>query len=466
MMNNMTLKTTKPTHQVTRRDFLRSSAVLAAAAFGVPNIVPSSVFGQNAPSNRITLGVIGCGNQSPIDIAQFLKNDDCQIVAVCDVNKASHGYKTERQFLGREPVRDLVNQLQAKRTGASQSKGCDLYADFREVLARKDIDAVAIIAPDHWHAVMTVLAARAGKDIYCQKPLTLTIGEGRHMIQAVRQHRRILQPGSQWRSTAHIRRACELVRNGRIGKLLRVETLVAENNFAGPGPGWKEMPVPEGFDYDLWLGPAPKAPYHKDRCFYRFRFILDYSGGQTTNFGAHSNGIAHWGMGADDTGPVEVEDLGAEFPPKGDLYNTPSKVAFRARYASGVVLECKSDKIAFGVKFIGTDGWLSVGYTGIRCEPAGIKDSVITDREIRLPASENHYRNFIECVKSRQDPVEPVETGHRTATLCHLGNLAMVLKRTLKWDPKREVILGDAEAAKLTERPLRVPWSCDMPLKA
>ena len=450
---------------LTRRDFLRSSTVLTAAALAGAYIVPNSVFGQNAPSNRITLGVIGCGNQSTVDIPEWLKNDDCQIVAVCDVNKASFGYKTEKQFLGREPQRDFVNQFYAKKAASGQFKGCDMHTDFREVLARKDIDAVAIIAPDHWHAVMTILAAKAGKDIYCQKPLTLTIRDGQEMIKAVRQHKRILQTGSQYRSNATIRQACELVRNGRLGKLQRVETYIAENNFTGPGPGWKAMPVPEGFDYDFWLGPAPKAPYHSDRCLYRFRFILDYSGGQTTNFGCHSNDVAHWGMGADHTGPVEIEDLGAEFPPKGDLFNTPTKVAFRARYANGVVLECKTDKLSFGAKFEGTDGWLRVVGKSIECEPASIKDSKIGDNEPRLPVSQNHYRNFLDCVKSRQDPIEPVEVGHRTASLCHLGNSAMILKRRIKWDPVKEEIIGDAEAAKMIARPLRAPWSYGMPLK-
>lgn len=454
----MKMNKSKMKSQLSRRDFLRSSAALTAAALAGPHIVPSSVFGQNAPSNRINLAIIGCGNQSTIDMAEFLKNDDCRIVAVCDVNRGSFGYKTDKQFLGREPQRDYVNRFYAGKTASGNYKGCDMYSDFRDVLARKDVDAVAIITPDHWHSVMTVLAARAGKDIYCQKPLTLTVAEGKSMIQAVRKHRRVLQTGSQYRSNAMMRRACELVRNGRIGKLQRVETYVAANNFNGPGPGWKPMPIPEGFDYDFWLGPAPDAPYHYDRCLYRFRFVLAYSGGQTTNFGCHSNNIAHWGMGVDDTGPVEIENLGAEFPPKGDLFDTPTKVAFRARYASGVTLDCITDPLSFGAKFEGTEGWLRVTSRGIVTEPAGIKDSVIGDSEIRLPVSENHYRNFLDCVKSRQDPMEPVETGHRTATLCHLGNIAMILNRKIRWDPGAEKIIGDAEASKMLSRPLRGPW--------
>lgn len=461
----MTMKASRTSSQLSRRDFLRFSTALTVTTLAVPTVVPSSVFGQNAPSKRITLGIIGCGNQSTVDIPEWLKNDDCQVVAVCDVNKASYGYRSEKQFLGREPQRNLVNQFYAKKSPSGQFKGCDLYNDFRDVLARKDIDAVAIITPDHWHAVMTVLAARAGKDIYCQKPLTLTVREGQDMIKAVREHKRILQTGSQYRSHPTMRQACELVRNGFLGKLQRIETYVAENNFSGPGPGWKEMPVPEGFDYDLWLGPAPKVPYHKDRCFYRFRFILDYSGGQTTNFGCHSNDLAHWAMGVDGIGPLEVEDLGAEFPPKGDLFTTPTKVAFRARYANGVVLECKTDPLSFGAKFIGSDGWLRVTSKGIECEPVGIKDAQIPENGTHFPVSQNHYRNFLDSVKSRQEPIEPVEVGHRTASLCHLGNIAMILKRKLKWDPAKEEIVGDDEAARMLARPLRAPWRYDMPLK-
>ena len=444
-----------------RRDFLRSAAAgaLGVAAGGVPLVVPASVFGQNAPGSRVTLGVIGCGNQSTVDLPEWLKEPDCQVVAVCDVNQASYGYRDKKQFLGRKPQRDFVNRFYAEKHASGQYQGCELYSDFREVLARKDIDAVAIITPDHWHAVMTILAARAGKDIYCQKPLTLTIRDGQEMSRAVRQHKRILQTGSQWRSNAEIRRACELVRNGRLGKLKRVETYVAENNFKGPGPGWKAMPVPAGFDYEFWLGPAPRAPYQADRCLYKFRFIRDYSGGQTTNFGAHSNDVAQWAMGTDGTGPVEVEDLGAEFPPEGDLFNTPTKVAFRARYANGVELVCKTDPAGFGARFEGSEGWLQVGYRGIVNGSAGVKDWKPGGNDVRLYESANHYRNFLDCVKSRKEPIEPVETGHRTATLCHLGNLAMLLRRKLKWDPEKERIVGDEEAAGMVTRPMREPWT-------
>ncbi len=439
-----------------RRDFLRSTAALAVA-FGAPHIVPSSVFGKDSPSNRIALAIIGCGNQSTVDLPEWLKNDDCQIITVCDVNRASHGYRDDKQFLGREPQRDFVNKFYAKKTGNDSFKGCDACTDFRDVLARKDVDAVAIITPDHWHAVMTIMAAEAGKDIYCQKPLSLTVRDGQEMIKAVRKHNRILQCGSQWRSKAHIRQACELVLNGRIGKLQRVESFVAENNFKGPGPGWKPEPVPEGFDYNFWLGPAPQAPYHNLRCFYKFRFILDYSGGQTTNFGHHSNGVVRWGVG-DDAFPVEFEDQGSEWPEKGDLFTTPTKVSFRARFSNGVELLCKTDKKSFGIRFEGSDGSLEINSKSFQTNPASLKDSVIGGNDKRLYVSENHYRNFLDAVKSRKDGVEPVETGHRTSMLCHLGNIAMFLKRKIKFDPQTEQIVGDDEAARMLSRPLRGPW--------
>ena len=443
----------------TRRQFLRSSALIGGTALVAPTILPSSVFGANAPSKRVTLGIIGCGNQATVDLPEFFKNDDCQVIAVCDVNKASFGYKTPRQFLGREPVRDLINGFYAKSQRSGLFKGCDVYSDFRELLARKDLDAVTIIAPDHWHAIMTIHAAAAGKDIYCQKPLGLTVRDGQEMIKAVRRHKRILQTGSQYRSYAIVRRACEIVRSGRLGKIKRVESYVAANNFKGPGPGWKSAPVPAGFDYNFWLGPAPDAPYHPDRCLYKFRFIREYSGGQTTNFGAHSNDIVQWALGMDDTGPVEFSDRGSEFPPAGDLFNTAIKVNFRARYANGVELDCFTDKRSFGARFEGTDGWLFVNGKDIEASSPAIKDAVIGPNEPRLPVSENHYRNFIDCVKSRQEPIEPVEVGHRTASLCHLGNIAMLLKRPIKWDPKKEEIVGDAEASRLLAPPLRDPWS-------
>ena len=280
----------RPASRVSRRQFLQGvGAALGAAA--LPTIVPATVFGAAAPSNRIHVGFIGCGNQSEIDLPAFLGQDDAQVLAVCDVNTASGGYRVPTQFLGRKPAQEKVNAYYAAGKSSGKYQGCKAYNDFREILARPDIDVVALVVPDHWHALMTVMAAKAGKDIYCEKPLSLCLRHGRTMVEAVRKHQRVLQTGTHYRSSPGVRLACELVRNGRIGKLQRIMAYVAENNAVDPGPGWKPMPVPEGFDYEFWLGPAPRVPYHKDRCFYRFRFNLDYSGGQTTNFGTHTNDL-------------------------------------------------------------------------------------------------------------------------------------------------------------------------------
>ena len=468
----MHLSTRTTRMRLTRRKFLRRIAGTAAACC-VPAIVPASVLGALAPSNRIHVGMIGMGNQSTVDLPAFLQQDDVQMVAICDVNTASHGYCTPQQFLGRKPGLDAVNAYYAKKTDAGQYKGCDAYVDFREVIGRPDIDAVALVVPDHWHALMTVMAAKAGKDIYCEKPLSLTIRDGQAMVKAVREHKRVLQTGSMWRSNETVHKLCELVRNGRIGQVKRIVTEVAENNFKGPGPGWKPMPVPEGFDYPMWLGPAPLAPYHKDRCFYRFRFILDYSGGQTTNFGAHSHGIAQCALGTDNSGPVEFEDLDSQWPEPGDLFTTPVKIHFRARYANGVELECKTSKRGFGARIEGTEGWLEFAGAGLQASSESLKDSKIGPEEIHLPVgiknqpkngyshsmSYDHVRNFLDCIKSREDPLECVEAGHRTASICHLGNIAMKLHRKIRWEPEQEQIVGDPEAAALLSRPMRAPWT-------
>jgi hypothetical protein len=291
------------------------------------------------------------------------------------------------------------------------------------------------------------------------------------MVKAVRKHKRILQTGSQFRSSPSNRFCCELVRNGRIGRLLRIQTFLATNNFTGPGPGWRPMPVPPGFDYEMWLGPAPWAPYHADRCLYRFRFILDYSGGQMTNFGAHSNDIAQWGNATDGTGPTEIEGLEAEWPPKGSLFNTALRSRFRARYANGVELICQTGEPRMGARFEGTEGWVQFGFGGLKAEPESLLKSKIGPNEIHVEQSlpertedvygnylPDHVRNFLNAVKARQDPIAPVEIGHRTASLCHLGNIAIQLMRKLQWDPEKEQFVGDDEANAMLSRPLSAPW--------
>jgi hypothetical protein len=448
---------TSPANQpakTSRRRFLKTAAASAIA----PTIAPRVVFGAAAPSNRINVALIGAGNQSRVDLPSILKNDDVQVVAVCDVNRGSYGYARPEHFLGREPARKKVDEYYAQKTRSGTYKGCDATADFREILARDDVDAVMIILPDHWHALATVKACEAGKDVYCQKPMSLTIHDGQEMIKAVRKHKRIFQTGSQYRSNAVVRRVCELVRNGRIGEVQRA-TAIVNGSTNGPAPGWKAMPVPDGFDYDTWLGPAPQAPYHIDRCLYRFRFHLDYSGGQITNTGAHSNDIVQWALGTDGTGPVEFEDIGSVWPPPGYLYTTATKTAFRARHANGIELICRTEDPGFGARFEGTEGWIQYSYNKITASSDAILDSVIGPDEIHLPVSDNHYRNWLDAVKSRQDPIEPVEVGHRTVSICHCGNIAMRLKRKVQWDPESETFVNDDEANQMLRRPYRAPWS-------
>jgi len=454
----------------TRRRFLKT-AVAAAGAFCVPSVVPARVLGTGAPSNRINVGLIGCGHQSQRIVPSFLVHDDVQMLAVCDVNRQGVGYYWPDQVLGRETARQWVNEHYAQKTGSGQRGNCDAYVDFRELLERSDIDAVAIVVPDHWHALIAIAAMRAGKDVYCEKPLALTVHQGRQMVKAVRKYKRVFQTGAQFRSSPNVRRACELVRNGRLGEIRRVRTWVAPNSFEGPGPGWKPMPVPDGFDYDFWLGPAPKAPYHVERCFHRWRYILDYSNGQTVNFGAHTNDIAQWALNMDRTTPVEFEDNGSEFLPKGSLFTTASKTAFRARYANGIELLCET-RNSSATKFEGTEGRLEITLGGsMKTFPENLKDSVVGPNEIHLAQSNpgrkenvrkhidaDHVRNFLDAVKNRQDPIEPVEVGHSTASLCILGNIAQILKRKFTWDPVAERSPDDEEANRMLSRTMREPW--------
>lgn len=447
----------KADQTITRRNLLQRTAAGAVATLGAPWVVPPTVFGALAPSNRINIGCIGTGNMGFVDLQGLMHQDDTQIVAVCDVNRGSYGYKTATQFLGREPARKRVDNYYAGKKRSGIYKGCDMYNDFRELLARDDVDAVSVTTPDHWHAIPTMMAARAGKHVYCQKPLSLTIAEGRAMVEAVRRYGVTLQTGSQHRSKETMRFACELVRNGRIGRVKRVLTSLGRHGLRTDISTWQPTPVPEGFDYDLWLGPAPWAPHHKSRCFYTFRFIQDYSGGETTNTGAHKFDIVQWGLGTERTGPAEIEDLGSEFPETG-LFDTVSRIHFRARYANGVELLCTPGGIGGAARFEGTEGSVQADWSSLRTNPESLKDTVIGPNEIHLPKSSDHKRNFLDCIKSGRDPIAPVEVGHRSASVCHLANIAMKLKRKLHWDPDRERFINNDEANRLLSKPLRSPW--------
>jgi predicted dehydrogenase len=422
-------------HSVSRRCFVRASA----AALGFPTIVPARVLGADAPSKKITMGMIGVGSHGfDHNMAAYLRQPDARIVVVCDV---------DRRYLLR--AQRSVN----KKYG---SEDCAATTDFREVLARKDIDAVMISTPDHWHTLMSVLAVRAGKDVQCEKP-TLTIDEGKILIAEVRKHQKVFQTSTEDRSVPVYHRMAELVRNGRIGKLQRIEVVLPRQPMHPGDP--TPQPVPPELDYDMWLGPAPEAPYTRDRVHYNFRWIKDYSGGIIPDWGTHLFDTAQWANDTERGGPVEVEGTGT-FWNEG-LFNTVKDYDLTYRYANGVVMTCVPGNPS--IKFIGSSGW--VGNTGWRgpleASAPEILNSVIEPSEIRLRTnSEGEHRDFLDCVKSRQDPYFPVDIGHRVATVCHLGNLAVELGRKLKWDPVVEQFPGDDQANELRKvRAMRKSWS-------
>ncbi|MBI4605917.1 MAG: Gfo/Idh/MocA family oxidoreductase, partial [Planctomycetes bacterium] len=412
-------------------------------ALAAPLIVPATALGRGgavAPSERIAMACIGVGGRGQANLGAFHARKDVAIVAICDVDSAHRRAALER-------------------TGLKPDAGSN---DFREVLARRDVDAVMVATPDHWHALISIAAVKAGKDVYCEKPLAGSIAEGQALVKAVREHKRVLQCGTQRRSMAGCRFACELVRNGRIGKLRRIEVGVP-GQFAVSG-GYTGLeppgPVPEGFDYEMWLGPAPGAPYTAARCHFNFRWILDYSPGYITDWGAHYLDIAQWGNGSDESGPVEVEAHDVGFREKG-IYDAPERFRIVYTYASGVqaVLTATTDRSLWGMKFVGESGSVSVESNDVVTEPASLKTTAIGPAEVRLRESSDHYGDFIECVRSRARTAAPVEVGHRSASICHLGAIAAVLKRKLRWDPAAERFLDDDEANRRTARKLREPWT-------
>jgi predicted dehydrogenase len=450
---------------INRRGFLKWATSVATGSIGFPHIIGSSAMGKAgtvAPSNRITLGCIGMGGQGTYDMTGFLWHSDVQVVAVCDVNKESSNYDAFYQFegstAGREPARQRVEIHYAKQKPAGTYKGCDTYADFRELLARDDIDAILIAVPDQWHAITAVMAARAGKDVYAEKPLAYTIAEGRAICDAVKRYGIVWQTGSQQRSDGRFRRACELVRNGRIGKVHTVKVGLPYGNSIS-GISTKPEPVPEGFDYDMWLGPAPLAPYCPGRCHWNWRWISDYSGGQITDWAGHHIDIAHWGMGTEYSAPVEIEGWG-KFPNgKDGLYDTAESYRFVCKYAEGFTMIVADNwQLTQGVRFEGTEGWIFISRENFEAEPKSILDSVIRPNEIHLYESNDHIGNFIDCVKSRSQTAAPAEVAHHSIMVGHLGVIAVKMGRKLNWDPKKERFINDEEADRLLSRPMRSPW--------
>jgi predicted dehydrogenase len=420
---------------LTRRNFLKAAGCLAAA-FAVPEFVPSSVLGQSAPGNLITIGIIGTGSQGLLNLKDFLHKPGAKVLAVCDVD-----------YQHREQARKMA------RLAEDSS-----YNDFRELLSRQDIDAVVVSTPDHWHALVSIAAVEAGKDVYCEKPLAFNVAEGRALCDAVKRYGRVLQTGSHQRSDKNFRLACELVRNGRIGKLHTIKVEIPENSQPNPLT-WNVTRPPERLDYDLWLGPAPFRPYIEKGCHYNWHFLYDYGGGQLTNWGAHMLDIAQWGNGSDLTGPVEVKGTG-EFSKEG-LFETPLRYDIEYTYSNGVRLLCRTgrpDGPETHVRFEGSDGWIFVSRDRFLSSPASLAQSQTSPGEVRLYRSIDHHQNFLDCVRLRTRPAVDVETGHRSATVCHIGDIAVRLGRKLRWDPAKELFINDDVANKMLSRPMRAPW--------
>jgi len=423
---------------VTRRRFLKAAGATVIA----PLVIPSSAwgaFGQLPPSERIATALIGSGSRGQ----QIMEGGD-RVVAVCDVD-AKH----------REDARRKINAI-------AGGDACQGYNDFREVLDRDDVDAVVVATPDHWHVPIAIAAVKAGKAVYVEKPLSLSMSEGRILVDAVRRYGAILQVGSQQRSDEKFIRACELVRNGRLGQLKTAKVLIYARG--GKDNPWSPQPVPPELDYDLWLGPAPYSPYHKDRVHYNFRFVTDFSGGDMTNWGAHHLDIAQLALDADQTGPLEIVGTGKRN--RSGIHDTFYDIAVDLTYAGGAKVELRSGGTEVktgGVRFEGTEGWIWVSRESLEAEPASLLTTRLGPDEIRLaPESEagTHMGIWLDCIRSRNPKGVnvPAEAGHRSATVCHLANAAMELGRKLSWDPAAEQFVGDNEANRMLRRPTREPW--------
>lgn len=447
---------------ISRRGFLKTTAAAAGSAALFPAIIPSSVLGANgqvAPSNRITVGLIGTGDHGTnVDLRGLLYQKDCQVVALCDVDSAhlSRGVK-------------LTSRKYGDRADSGDFKGTFATGDFRELIAREDIDAVAVATPDHWHVLCALAAMRAGKDVLCEKPLTLTVHEGRVLCDEAKRLGRITITASENRSKKNFLRACELVRNGRIGKLHTIKTELpggrwVRDDFSGSSQ--EPEPVPDNLDYEMWQGQAPEAPYSPGRLHWNWRWIMDYSGGMLTDWGAHMNDIAQWGNGTELTGPISVEGKGIVHP--GGYYDTVSEWNLSFEYANGVTLLCSNtppDVPAKGlatIRFEGSEGWIQCDWFRIEASSDAILKSEIGPDEIHLrTCAKGEHRDFLDCVRSREATYAPFEVGHRTITLSHIGNIAINLERKLRWDPDQERFVGDAEANGKLSRPMRAPWTLE-----
>lgn len=430
-----------------RRQFLKRSAGVTAGIIGFPYLVPSSVFGRNGipPSDKITIACIGYGMMGSGNTDSFLNEPDTKLVAMCELDE------------------HFMSEGKNAIDGHYGNKDCKTYHDYRELMLRKDIDVISIAVPDHWHAIVAIAAARAGKDIYGEKPLSHTLKEGRAMCDAVKRYGRIWQTGSWQRSVPNFRFACELVRNGRVGKIHRVEVGLPEGHYDFGGTAGQEAPMepPKILDYDFWLGPAPYAPYAPARVHKNWRWNLDYAGGQLMDWIGHYCDIAHWGLDLDHTGPVEIEGYG-EYPEKG-LWNTATKYRVDTKYANGLHMTISGGHKdlcngQMGVKFIGDDGWIHVERGATDASNKDLLKEKLGPNDVHLFKSPGHHRNFLDCVKSRKQTITPCETAHRSATPGHLGQIAMLLERKIKFNPETEEIIGDPTASRMLSRSYRSPW--------
>ena len=429
------------TARMSRRAFIRS-AVSAGAGIAMAQVVPASALGlgrRPAPSNRIVMGCIGVGGQGTGNMQVFLGQPDVQVVAVCDVDR---------------------NHLNNAKSIVDRHYGngdCAAYTDFRGLLARKDLDAISLATPDHWHAIPAIMAMNAGLDVYGEKPISHCLMEGRAMANAQKENGRIWQTGSWQRSQAHFRFACELVRNGRIGKVVKIEVGLPTGSPCGPVQ-FKDPP-PE-LDYDFWIGPSRWAPYCDLRTHWNWRWQLDYGGGQLMDWIGHHADIANWGMGWDNTGPVQVEGSG-NYPEQG-IWDAATTYYFVATYRGGVEMHVANGGnrgIRGGTRWIGENGdWVWVDRGGIDASPKKLLQEHIGPDEIQLFRSPGHHREFLDCVKTRRPTITPAETAHRAASIGHLGQIAMILGRRIRWNPDTEQIIGDPTASRMLSTPMRSPW--------
>jgi myo-inositol 2-dehydrogenase / D-chiro-inositol 1-dehydrogenase len=427
----------------------RRDAIKVAAAMAAPLILGSRMSGAEAPSNALRIGLIGSGRMGMGNLSECMHyglENNARVVAVCDVDapRALH-------------AKNVVEAFYTEKLAKGSHTGVGCYADYRDLLDRDDIDGVIIATPEHWHARSGIDAAKAGKDLFVQKPMTYSIEEGQKLVKAVRRNGVVLQVGSQQRSDKRFRETCERVRGGRIGKLLAVEVGLPSDGGTGVAT---PMPVPEGLDYDFWMGPTAEMPYTEHRVHPQEGYgrpgwlqIERYCLGMITGWGSHMFDIAQWGVGCDlDGGPVEISATG-EFPDRG-LFDVHTNFKGEAMYANGVRMTAATGPA--GVKFIGEDGWIWVERGAWKSDPESLLEG--DPGPVRLYESDNHMGNFLDCMRSRQDPCTPVEAGHRSNTVCVLFHIAMKLGRPLKWDPKRERFEGDREANKMRDYGHRRPW--------